>query len=76
MLLLLGTQLRATKDFNGARAELQKIDAQFKESTYRDRAWFLLGEVALDLKQADAAIAAFRKVASDFPKSDRPAGSL
>lgn len=76
VLLLLGTQLRATKDFNGARAELQKIDAQFKASTYRDRAWFLLGEVALDLKLADAAIAAFRKVASDFPKSDQAPRAL
>ena len=76
VLLLLGTQLRASNDFNGARAELQKLDAQFPASVYRDRAWFLLGEVALDLKEPDPAIAAFRKVAADFPKSEQAPRAL
>jgi cellulose synthase operon protein C len=76
VLLLLGTQLRATKDLNGARGELQKLDSQFKTSTYRDRAWFLLGEIALDQKQLDPAIAAFRKVAGEFPKSEQAPRAL
>jgi TolA-binding protein len=76
VLLLLGTQLRTTKDFNGARTELQKLDAQFKTSPYRDRACFLLGELALDLKQPDPAIAAFRRVATEFPKSEQAPRAL
>ena len=76
VLLLFGTQLRANKDLNGARTELQKLDAQFKQSTYRDRAWFLLGEIALEQKQLDPAIAAFRKVAAEFPKSEQAPRAL
>ena len=76
VLLLLGTQLRAAKDLNAARTELQRLDSQFKQSTYRDRAWFLIGEIALDQKQVDPAISAFRKVATEFPNSEQAPGAL
>ena len=75
-LFLLGTQLRVAGDSNGAKVELTKLDQQFTTSPFRDRVWFQLGEIALDLKQPDPAIAAFRKVVSDFPQSEQAPRAL
>lgn len=76
VLFLLASQLRTAGDSNGAKTELTKLDQQFKTSPLRDRTWFQLGEIALDLKQPDPAIAAFRKVVSDFPQSEQAPRAL
>lgn len=70
VLLALATAFVETQQLDSAIAELNRLNQQYPNSEFADRAWFRLGEIQAQQKKFDPAVAAFQQVIARFPASE------
>ena len=70
VLLALATSLQTQKKLPEAAAELNKLNATYAKSPFRDQALYQLAEIAFEEKKFPEAAAQYQQVFAQFPKSE------
>lgn len=70
VLLAAALSLRTLDDLDAAAARLERLNNQFKSSSYRAQALFELGDIAARRKQHDEAVKQFNQVLAEFADSE------
>lgn len=70
VLLALAASLQSQKKLAEATAELNKLNAAYAQSPFRDQALYQLAEIAYEEKKYPEAAAQYQQVVTQFPKSD------